>query len=199
MASAVPHAVLRKLCQGVLCCLNIVHFHGTRMNVIMWTTMENMTFLAPLYANLQMVNNIMIKSLTSKISQVGEQTWKKPRNSFTPLNKLWFSRNSQSLRVCARLLSRSFTDREKKLKNEFRCTEFDPNRTKSIENTGKNIICAYNWSMVSTLPILTNSIISVSYRVKHFPCGIIPNSLKKYENYECICSCALRKSMTVTI
>jgi hypothetical protein len=35
MASAVPHAALRKLCQGVLCRLDIVHFHVTRMNVIM--------------------------------------------------------------------------------------------------------------------------------------------------------------------
>lgn len=35
MASAVPHAVLRKLCQGVLCRLDIVHFHVTRLNVIM--------------------------------------------------------------------------------------------------------------------------------------------------------------------
>ena len=52
MASAVPHAVLRKPCQGVLCCLNIVHLHVTRMNVIMRTTVENMTFLAPLYAKL---------------------------------------------------------------------------------------------------------------------------------------------------
>jgi hypothetical protein len=35
IASAVPRAVLREISQGMFCRLNIVHFHVTRMNVLM--------------------------------------------------------------------------------------------------------------------------------------------------------------------
>ena len=205
MASAVPHAVLRKLCQGVLCCPNFVYFHGTRMNVIMWTTIENVTLLAPLYANLQMVNNIMIKSLTSKISQVGEQTWKKKaRNSFTPLNKLWFSRNSQALKVCAHLLTGSVTNRKKtcrkyrkKLKNEFRCTEFDPNRKKSIEITGKiSFVHVTKFGLHPPDPYEFHNFCILSHQT--FPMWNYTELSKEIWKLQVNMFCALRKSATVT-
>jgi hypothetical protein len=143
-----------RLCQGVLCYLNVVHFHVTRMNVIMGTTMENMTFLAPLYANLTNGKQ-HYDPVSRKLAKSESRREKKPINSFTPLNKLWFSRNSQSLKVCAHLLTGSLTNRKKKcrkkLKNEFRCTEFYSNRTKIIENTGKSIIMHVTevWSPLS--------------------------------------------------
>jgi len=121
--------------------------------------------------NLQMVNNIMIKSLTSKISQVVEQTWKKkPKNSFASLNELWFSRNSQSLKVGAHLLTGSFTNRKKK------CRILSKSNEKYRKQGGKNIIYACNGSLVSTLAILTNFYI-LTYET--FPMWIYTELSKK--------------------